>query len=645
MDKGIKSIALTSSNPAYNPYHPALIRVKNVEHPNFIKLEYSYPYNLDKANKAMELVDKEKNLYKECGMIKSSPGSSLICSVSYSNNIDDTISITNSNGESYHRAYGVVHSKGDTVTSEINQSIDLAYSFSDSRSISVSENEGTSNALEHVYTVINSNSNTVTDTTENTHTSTHEDSYTYTENEEHSHTRTDGGEHIDEHNWSDSTEISHMDEYSRMDLADYNAVKDRTFVKRNDNDLLNKRGATAVKTKKESSKWGEVAEAVGNTASDTAAGCILGSAIPIIGTVTGCVGGFLVGATKSIANVYSELKSAHEAAESNDYAKQSANAADLTNTYAKQSADAADLANTYAKQSADAADTANTYAKQANDYANDANKIAERSIVSQEEIARLDRELQVKLAKDSTNHEIRMALAGTRSTSDTITTIHNDGYSESNIVNWSDAYTDTSGFSNSWGTTNGYSDAYTTGRSESVTTEESISDSVSKMLTTSFNKETGWVNEESKSQTTSNGYSYGQSNQQTTTNNLSIDQAIDTSAEYALQRAKSRSRSETVTKQVNFVAPDNKCYSLTAFPLFRSEINIWISGYYDAYEELKFDFTKSINPVEFINFVINPVECGDEDNFQDIVKNDISRFVFTEKENVNVNTLKKWSCL
>ncbi|OUM58774.1 hypothetical protein PIROE2DRAFT_15878, partial [Piromyces sp. E2] len=80
MKDGLKSVSLTSNNPAYNPYHPALIRVKNVKHPNFIKLQYAYPYNLDKTDKYMEKMDEKNNIYKECGMIRSSPGSSLICS-------------------------------------------------------------------------------------------------------------------------------------------------------------------------------------------------------------------------------------------------------------------------------------------------------------------------------------------------------------------------------------------------------------------------------------------------------------------------------------------------------------------------------------------------------------------------------------
>ncbi|ORX96173.1 hypothetical protein LY90DRAFT_643553 [Neocallimastix californiae] len=599
MKNGLKSISLTSENPAYNPYHPSLIRVKNVKNPNFIKLQYYIPYNLKESKKFMELIEGETNKFKECGMIKGAPGSSLICSVSVSSNIEDTVSITNTNGESFHKAYGKVYSEGDTVTSEINNSIDLAYSLSNSKSISTSKSEGNSNALEHVYTVVKSTSKSETDNTEYTHTNNHEDSYSYTENEEHSHTRTDGGEHIEEQNWSDSTEKSHTEEYSRMEASDYKKAQKSDIVKRGG-------GATVVKTsggKSGGNKAARFADAVTGAATGAAAGCAIGTLFgPGIGTAIGCGLGLLAGGISSVIQTGAEVEANVIAREANTYAKQSANAADLANT-----------------------------------YANEANKIANRSIDSQENIAQLDRALQESLAERNENFQIKMALAGTRSTSDTTTTIHQTGGSITDSVNWSDAYTTTSGFSNSWGETNGYSDAHTVGHSETSTEENSKSDSVSMMLTTNYNKETGWVSEESKSKTATTGYSYGKSNQKSFTNNLSYDTALDKSAEFALNRAQSLSKGETFTRQLTFVVPDDKCYSLTAFPLYNVEINIWINGYYDAYGKLGFEFNKSIHPVEFLDFVINPVECGMEDEFVDLVKNDVSNFVFT-KEDDNIKT-------
>jgi len=171
-------------------------------------------------------------------------------------------------------------------------------------------------------------------------------------------------------------------------------------------------------------------------------------------------------------------------------------------------------ANTYAKQSADAADLVNTYAY-------DANEIANRSRDSQEHIAELDRDLKVSLTERNKNFQIKMALAGSRSTSDNTTTINQTRISIIDSVYWSDAFSTTSGFSISWDETNGYFDTHIVGHSETSTEENYASDSVSMMVTTNYNKETGWVSEESNSKTATTGYSYDKINQKSFTNNLS----------------------------------------------------------------------------------------------------------------------------
>jgi len=63
------------------------------------------------------------------------------------------------------------------------------------------------------------NSTSSTDSYDYTHSDNHEDSYTYTLSEENSHSRSDGGEIVDETNWSKYTESSHSEEYSRMNLT------------------------------------------------------------------------------------------------------------------------------------------------------------------------------------------------------------------------------------------------------------------------------------------------------------------------------------------------------------------------------------------------------------------------------------------
>jgi hypothetical protein len=158
-------------------------------------------------------------------MIRNSPGSTIMCSIAISSSIEDCNTITRTKEESFHKAYGTVYSEGDSVSQEINQTMDLSLSLSDSKSISTSKNEGYSNALEHVYTIVNSNSKADSTSVEDTHTITHEESYSYTESEEHSHTRTEGGEVTDEINWSDTHEESKTEEYSRMEMSDFDAAK------------------------------------------------------------------------------------------------------------------------------------------------------------------------------------------------------------------------------------------------------------------------------------------------------------------------------------------------------------------------------------------------------------------------------------
>jgi len=76
------------------------------------------PYNLNEIDKEWynkylrENEDKGKDI-KECGSFQLIEGSTYTCSVAYTNEVQDTISISNSRGTSYHKSYGKVYSKGD----------------------------------------------------------------------------------------------------------------------------------------------------------------------------------------------------------------------------------------------------------------------------------------------------------------------------------------------------------------------------------------------------------------------------------------------------------------------------------------------------------------------------------------------------
>ncbi|KAG4092780.1 hypothetical protein H8356DRAFT_1404570 [Neocallimastix lanati (nom. inval.)] len=92
--QGLKNVALTSNNPSYNPYHRDLIK-----------------YNLNEIDKELynkflrENEDKGKD-FKECDSFQLTEGSTYTCSVAYTNEVQDTISISNSRGTSYHKSYG-----------------------------------------------------------------------------------------------------------------------------------------------------------------------------------------------------------------------------------------------------------------------------------------------------------------------------------------------------------------------------------------------------------------------------------------------------------------------------------------------------------------------------------------------------------
>ncbi|KAL6627957.1 hypothetical protein U3516DRAFT_777023 [Neocallimastix sp. 'constans'] len=112
-------------------------------------------------------------------------------------------------------------------------------------------------------------------------------------------------------------------------------------------------------------------------------------------------------------------------------------------------------------------------------------------------------------AMDQLNQQYQFALAGTRSSSNTSTQCSTKGSSHSIAQDWSESNTNTSGASDEWAKSNGYSDSYTTGHSETSSKEHLVSDFTSKMFSNSFNKETGWVNKESTSDTKIKGYTYG----------------------------------------------------------------------------------------------------------------------------------------
>jgi len=217
----MKNISLTSSNPAYNPYHQSLINFNKNGKTNFITV-LGTPYTKEQYK---NLVKEDSPNYKNCMSVTNMKGSTFSCSIAYLVSEQQSITIALSNGKTYHKANGQVYSEGDAVTDDINSSVELASALSKGGSISSSESKGTTNSLEQLHSIVNSKALAIMNSNDYTHTDTREESYSHTVSEENSHSRSDGGEVIDETNWSHTDEKSNTDEYSRMRMEDYEKAK------------------------------------------------------------------------------------------------------------------------------------------------------------------------------------------------------------------------------------------------------------------------------------------------------------------------------------------------------------------------------------------------------------------------------------
>ncbi|ORX42640.1 hypothetical protein BCR36DRAFT_362129 [Piromyces finnis] len=192
---------IDKENEAYNPYHPLLIHAENSMGPNVITI-LGAPYKEKKLNN-FELQNDEDNDFRDCNIsVNNMDKSSMTCAVAYTHNIQNTITISSSKGTAYHQGFGYSYGEGDAITDEIGSSLELARALARGSSVSYSKSEGGSVALENVHTVVNTESSSNTNSYDYTHTTTHDESYTFTVSEENSHSRSDGGEIVDESNWS-----------------------------------------------------------------------------------------------------------------------------------------------------------------------------------------------------------------------------------------------------------------------------------------------------------------------------------------------------------------------------------------------------------------------------------------------------------
>ncbi|KAG4081807.1 hypothetical protein H8356DRAFT_1438298 [Neocallimastix lanati (nom. inval.)] len=162
------------------------------------------------------------------------------------------------------------------------------------------------------------------------------------------------------------------------------------------------------------------------------------------------------------------------------------------------------------------------------------------------------------------------------------------------------------------------------------------------MLSSTFNKDTGWVNEESKSDTSSHGYTFGNSVQVNTNNQTSYESVIEKSAQHSYEISRSNSTSTTSTKTVTINnIEDNSCHSIVALPMFKTEVVIWAKGHITELNETRITFNRSLIPVEFVDFVTSVIDCKDKYNYKEtLTNNDFDKFNFIENDkNVNSDTL------
>ncbi|ORX75653.1 hypothetical protein BCR32DRAFT_249385 [Anaeromyces robustus] len=369
-DSKPQCIPLVSTEPAYNPYHEDLI-IGNNKNANII-----YTKGSPLSDNPSVIMEQTKFNFCSDIVIHGNKGISETCTFRISTTIEDSLSISNSKGESYNRSYGVSDSTSDSLADEISNTIDLAKSFTKNNVISHSDSDTNSNALEMATTITNSNSKSSSNETSTTHTKTHDEAYVYTINSEDSHTRTDGGSHSNENNWSENNETSHIEEYNRMTLEDFNNNKKfkrdiRINVKKIDNytEISNTK---PHKRDEFFDSLGKIGKGVVRAASKLNP---IGAAFSLVteGINAGSAAASAVAAFK--ANSIAEEANKH-AKEANDIARNSTEAAFQANNIALASNEIADKGNKIAEKANKIAAKGNKIAERGNEIAEEANRIA-----------------------------------------------------------------------------------------------------------------------------------------------------------------------------------------------------------------------------------------------------------------------------
>jgi len=231
--------------------------------------------------------------------------------------------------------------------------------------------------------------------------------------------------------------------------------------------------------------------------------------------------------------------------------------------------------------------------------------------ITQFELANFNYDTQEYFTEREERASLIMALTGTHSTSNSDVEGSSDGGAKINSKETSRYNSKTSSEMNQDQITNGYSDAYTIGHTETSSQENSQTDTISNILTNTWSSEHGWGQEESESETKSNGRTFGKSTSNTTSKEVSIEDSKTISKDNTISRVKSNSVTYSVNQQLSNTPTDDGCYEYEVTPKLTSEAVIWACGVNDDYEGDHVEFyTSEVTKNIGNKFIINKTGCS-----------------------------------
>jgi hypothetical protein len=602
-----KCMPLTSVSPGFNPYHKSLtIGIDNNNEPANIRFALGGFIKVDKKD-----FDDLPSGITKCNAVRSCKGCNVVCSAIITASIEKQYSVTNSNGVTHVRTYGQVEGSSDTETQDISSTMEVANSLTDSGSITQTSSNSTTNSLEKSIAIQHTDSNSNSDEQSATHTDEFSKSNIKGVTEENTHATTVTDTESKEQNWSDYTEHSNTEEYSHLSMDDYNKYKDFYPVKKPEyinkhkrfyefnNSNYNKRNPAAI-----------LRLAALLLSSSGSSGSGGGSDNKLQGWInTGCNVGQTVGSLWSAYEAHESNKISRESmAQEEKIAKNQYNQTDYWNIIQSNQTD---FWNT---RQYNQTDYWNIRQENQTDFWN------LRTEQMQYNLANYDLDVQDYLAQRQESFQLRLALAGTRTSSTTDVEGHSEGGAIINSHEVSNYVSKTTSVLNQEQTTNGYSDAYSIGHTETSTVEDSKTDTISDLLSSSNTKEESWSIDHSKSITNTNSKTFGSSNSQTQSKEVSLEESKNISYENTIGKIVTNGKSYQINQAITNNPGDNKCYSYIIAPKIKSEAIIWACKVNDEYSNDKVKFVNSESMVKFYEneFIINRTDCSNNNNVKGI---------------------------